>query len=45
VTIEGLANKVFPQELKTHQQWDKASRFFLPKLGDGAKMLESHMDM
>jgi hypothetical protein len=45
VTIEGLANKVFPHGLKTHQQWDEASRFFLPNLGDGAKMLKSHMDM
>jgi hypothetical protein len=44
-TIEGLANKVFLQGLKMHQQWDEASRFFLPKLGDGAKMLKSHMDM
>jgi hypothetical protein len=25
VTIEGLANKVFPLGLKTHQQWDEAS--------------------
>ena len=45
VTIEGLANKVYPQGFKAYQQWDEASRYFLPRLADGTKMLESHMDM
>jgi len=45
VTIEGLANKIYPQGFKAHQQWDEASRHFLPRLSDGTKMLESHMDM
>ena len=31
VTIEGLANKVYAQGFKPHQQWDEARRHFLPE--------------
>jgi hypothetical protein len=45
VTIEGLSNKIYPQGFKAHQQWDEASRYFLPRLADGTKIHNSNMDM
>lgn len=45
VTIEGLANKIYAQGFKAHQQWEEAGRHFFPHLGDGRKSENSMMDV
>jgi hypothetical protein len=38
VTIEGLANRVYAQGFKAHQQWDEARRHFIPVSDEQSNM-------